>query len=73
MKHDLCEVLAEGWPFKFTAKYRGLASGTQNVVDLKLAAIECGFYLFTRSSAGTSTDGEVPETKIMRQVHVSLY
>ncbi|KAG7352245.1 hypothetical protein IV203_008293 [Nitzschia inconspicua] len=25
MKHDLCEVLAEGWPFKFPAKYRGLA------------------------------------------------
>ncbi|KAG7344906.1 hypothetical protein IV203_032437 [Nitzschia inconspicua] len=72
MKHDLCEVLAEGWPFKFPAKYRGLASQTQLIVDLKLAAIQCGFCLFTRSSDGT-TDGEVPETKSMRQVHVSLY
>ncbi|KAG7360723.1 hypothetical protein IV203_035822 [Nitzschia inconspicua] len=64
MKHDLCDVLAEGWPFKFPAKYRGLASRTQLVGDLKLAAIQCGFCLFTRSSAGIST----AETKSMRQV-----
>ncbi|KAG7368510.1 hypothetical protein IV203_031253 [Nitzschia inconspicua] len=35
MKHDLFEVLAREWPFKFPAKYRGLASRTQ------LAGAEC--------------------------------
>ncbi|KAG7337682.1 hypothetical protein IV203_009006 [Nitzschia inconspicua] len=76
MKHDLCEVLAREWPFKFPAKYRGLASRTQLVVDLKIAAIQCGFWLFTRNSSGNPIDGEVqvqPKTKSMRQAHVSLY
>ncbi|KAG7369989.1 hypothetical protein IV203_027735 [Nitzschia inconspicua] len=66
MQHDLSEVLAEGWPFKFRAKYRGLASRTQLAIDLKLVAIQCEFCLFTRSSAGISTE----ETKSMRQVYV---
>ncbi|KAG7367423.1 hypothetical protein IV203_030094 [Nitzschia inconspicua] len=76
MKHDLCEVLAREWPFKFPAKYRGLASRTQLVVDLKIAAIQCGFCLFTRNSSANPIDGEVqvhPKTNSMRQAHVSLY
>jgi hypothetical protein len=69
MVHDLVECLSNGWEYKFPPKYCGLAARDSLVVELKLAALCCGFCLFTRS-ASAKTD--LSSLKSNRQAHVYL-